>query len=64
LSVLLQRFLGGANRKPEHEGAPGDADKPRASDEAQRANRLRERGEMPREAAGDDASRRAGEVRS
>ncbi len=50
LSILLQRFLGSAD-KPQsaHEGAPSDADKPRASDAAQRASRLRERGDMPRD---------------
>jgi phospholipase D1/2 len=59
LSLLLQRFLGGANKVAEvHEGAPSDADKPRASDEAERAQRLRERaGEsMPRDARPDEVN--------
>lgn len=47
LSVLLQRFLGGEDKARAQaqtkEGAPSDADKPRASDEAERANHLRER---------------------
>ncbi|SAK89706.1 phospholipase D/transphosphatidylase [Caballeronia fortuita] len=49
VSLLLQRFLGGAKHQEAHEGAPGDADKPRASDEAKRASELRESGTMPRE---------------
>jgi phospholipase D1/2 len=61
LSLLLQRFLGNKSETQAHahEGAPSDADKPRASDEAERAQRLHDRG-MPKEA---DA-RRADEVRS
>jgi phospholipase D1/2 len=49
LSVLLQRFLGGNQKDAPKEGAPGDVDKPRASDEAQRANRLREKNDLPRD---------------
>jgi phosphatidylserine/phosphatidylglycerophosphate/cardiolipin synthase-like enzyme/uncharacterized membrane protein YdjX (TVP38/TMEM64 family) len=49
VSLLLQRFLGSGEEEKVHEGAPSDADKPRASDEAQRASRLRESGAMPRE---------------
>ncbi|SAK67284.1 phospholipase D/transphosphatidylase [Caballeronia glebae] len=51
VSLLLQRFLGGAARQDAHEGAPSDADKPRASDEAKRASALRENATMPREAS-------------
>jgi uncharacterized membrane protein YdjX (TVP38/TMEM64 family) len=50
-SLLLQRFLGGKNRHDAHEGAPSDADKSRASDEAKRASELRENGTMPRESS-------------
>ncbi|AET90624.1 SNARE associated Golgi protein-associated protein [Burkholderia sp. YI23] len=49
VSLLLQRFLGRAEHHDAHEGAPSDADKPRASDEAKRASELRENGTMPRE---------------
>ena len=55
VSLLLQRFLGRTDPHDVHEGAPSDADKPRASDEAKRANALREKGTMsgtmPRDAA-------------
>jgi len=57
VSLLLQRFLGRADQKETHEGAPGDADKPRASDEARRASELRENGTMPRDAAARASSR-------
>jgi phospholipase D1/2 len=56
LSILLQRMLGGADKRDAHEGAPSDADKPRASDEAQRASRLRERGDLPRDPSNAAAS--------
>ncbi|SAL73139.1 phospholipase D/transphosphatidylase [Caballeronia peredens] len=49
VSLLLQRFLGRTNSAVAHEGAPGDADKPRASEEAKRATELREHGAMPRD---------------
>ncbi|MBB5424102.1 phosphatidylserine/phosphatidylglycerophosphate/cardiolipin synthase-like enzyme/membrane protein DedA with SNARE-associated domain [Paraburkholderia sp. JPY158] len=52
LSVLLQRFLGRSGRSDPHEGAPSDDDKPRASDEAERAQRLRDHSGMPRDASG------------
>ncbi|KMQ80337.1 Phosphatidylserine [Candidatus Burkholderia pumila] len=64
LSMLLQRFLGGADKKADvHEGAPSDADKPRASDEAERAQRLREKSGkgLPRDAS---SSRRSDEISS
>ncbi|GJH19176.1 VTT domain-containing protein [Caballeronia novacaledonica] len=57
VSLLLQRFLGRADQKEAHEGAPGDADKPRASDEARRASELRENGTMPRDAAARASTR-------
>lgn len=54
VSLLLQRFLGGA-QPDAHEGAPGDADKPRASEEAKRASELHESGAMPRDPAARNA---------
>ncbi|SAK75372.1 phospholipase D/transphosphatidylase [Caballeronia hypogeia] len=51
VSLLLQRFLGRADQHAAHEGAPSDADKPRASDEAKRASELRGNGAMQRDAA-------------
>jgi phosphatidylserine/phosphatidylglycerophosphate/cardiolipin synthase-like enzyme/uncharacterized membrane protein YdjX (TVP38/TMEM64 family) len=51
VSLLLQRFLGRGDAPDVHEGAPGDADKPRASDEAKRASELRNTGVMPRDPA-------------
>ncbi len=64
LSILLQRFLGGKDKAYAKEGAPGNADKPRAESEAERANRLRERNELPRDASKPPSSRRPDEVNS
>ncbi|KND57065.1 Phosphatidylserine/phosphatidylglycerophosphate/ cardiolipin synthase [Candidatus Paraburkholderia schumanniana] len=66
VSVLLQRLLGGTDRHDRHEGAPTDADKPRASDEAKRASELRDNGAMPRDAAplASSTNERRGEVNS
>jgi phospholipase D1/2 len=64
LSILLQRFLGAPGTAHVKEGAPSDADKPRASDEAQRANRLRERSAWPRDASDHSSSSRKDEVNS
>lgn len=64
LSLLLQRFLGESHNSDVHEGAPSDTDKPRASDEAERAQRFRERSGMPRDASGQTSSRRPDKVSS
>jgi phospholipase D1/2 len=49
VSLLLQRFLGRNDHHDGREGAPSDADKSRASDEAKRASALRASGTMPRD---------------
>jgi phospholipase D1/2 len=64
LSILLQRFLGAPDQSRAKEGAPSDADKPRASDEAQRARRLHEHAALPRDAANPSSSSRTDEVNS
>ncbi|SAK94327.1 VTT domain-containing protein [Caballeronia ptereochthonis] len=64
VSLLLQRFLGRTDRHEAHEGAPSDADKPRASDEAKRASALRENGAMPRDAAASPKNERPDEINS
>jgi hypothetical protein len=64
LSMLLQRFLGESHNSDVHEGAPSDTDTPRASDEAERAQRFRERSGMPRDASGQTSSRRPDKVSS
>nr|WP_231957834.1 VTT domain-containing protein [Paraburkholderia tropica] len=67
LSLLLQRMLHGSSASDApntHEGAPGDADKPRANDEAERAQHLRERGAMRGAASGEPSARRSGKVGS
>lgn len=64
VSILLQRFLGRRDKHEDEvpEGAPSDADKARASDEAQRASRLREQSAMQRDTADDASSRNHDEV--
>jgi len=66
LSILLQRFLGrGDSQEAEpREGAPSDEDKSRASEEAERASRYRERNAMPRDTPQDALPRSHDEVNS